>query len=292
MNQLVIDKLQTIYETVKSCNGKKYSTLTLNEKRAVELLCSRALVTDKGAKSKEGSFTTLAISAHAGWAGKAILGGSQFPASQPSTLSIIEDVEMNWKELDVPHSNIETTNVFLDAILSWPDNYHAIRRYKGKTGITAFHGTEAKGYKEMPLKPPFLGYEVDYGIFPQWIKKEKPKVARTVEPNDVKTLILPLHFISKDILNMTPAVSALLTRGYFYDQDKEIVYRTEEYKEILEKLNLATSQVFKPAPTEEHLLAARRMYIQLEATEDDQGINNPLLRDIILADMGLRYKIN
>lgn len=138
---LDLEKLSTLYKELLKLNGRTYSSLSLNEKRLVELFCARKFVnsnTNRATSDPTASHSALVIS----WYMNIILIHllcEKGYADYPDKFCIIEDVELDIDELYGKGTSDKKYDteffVLRDALNSYPDNYIPVRKYKGRTNI-------------------------------------------------------------------------------------------------------------------------------------------------------------
>lgn len=232
------EKLLALYEELLTLNGRKYSELSLNEKRLVEMFCSRVKVTDAGVPAKDGQYQTLAVSMYAKYMLKEAL-GDQVTVRKPQTFNIVEDVELDFEELygrNLPKARMK---VMEDALDSYPDNYMPIRRYKGKVGVMYMFWLRSKGYYHNTSneKSPFLGTEVKYNPSAQFSREvvkeqEMPRFGFLTE-NDIYSLLFGLVNFNTTI---NPVTAALVVNSVTRVNDSGIPVRSDEFKEIANRV--------------------------------------------------------
>lgn len=139
------DKLAFMFDALIGLSGRLYSTLSLNEKRLVEMFCKRYPVTSKGNAHKEGekAFTVLKISAYAH---RFLVYGLQmeyFTIPPFKSFHIFEDERMNIDDL-YGDTYKYSGSPFHDALRSYPTNYLPVRASQGKASIFAvYSGSKA-----------------------------------------------------------------------------------------------------------------------------------------------------
>lgn len=174
------EKLEKMFEEFFELHGRKYSTLTLNEKRLVEMFCARTARNSEGLSPKQGEekFSTLMLGYYAtAFFSKAM--GVFIAAPPASKFHIVEDERMNIDDL-YGESFKYNGDPFASALMSYPDQYLPVRASKGKAEIWAV----AK-----PKKPTDMDsylYKTRESIFPNEIRYGEYPLLELIAPEELK----------------------------------------------------------------------------------------------------------
>ncbi|WYX90464.1 hypothetical protein PVA66_000019 [Salmonella phage KKP_3831] len=211
------DKLAFMFDALIGLSGRLYSTLSINEKRLVEMFCKRYQVTSKGNSYKEGekAFTVLKISAYAH---RFLVYGLQmeyFTIPPFKSFHIFEDERMNIDDL-YGDTYKYSGSPFHDALRSYPTSYLPVRASQGKASIFAIYsGSKASDletyiYKE---RKSVLPDEALYNN-PLLPEKEPEKIDVTPPiPSESQYLIYEKQVkLSLDIGLVTPLAAAFINR--------------------------------------------------------------------------------
>lgn len=150
-------KLDIMLEALISLRGKKYSELSLDEKRLVEMFCVRSQVDHRGAsipKNPTDDFEIFTVIKASAYAHKFAVYSLQeyFPMPNFQDFHIYEDERMNIDDLyGEPYEY--SGHPFLDALRSWPKKYLPVRASKGKSRLFALWcGRTQKNLEEYNFK--------------------------------------------------------------------------------------------------------------------------------------------
>ncbi len=211
------DKLAFMFDALIGLSGRLYSTLSLNEKRLVEMFCKRYQVTSKGNAHKEGekAFTVLKISAYAH---RFLVYGLQmeyFTIPPFKSFHIFEDERMNIDDL-YGDTYKYSGSPFHDALRSYPTNYLPVRASQGKASIFAIYsGSKASDLETYIFKErkSVLPDEALYNN-PLLPEKEPEKVdVNPPIPSDSQYLIYEKQVkLSLEIGLVTPLAAAFINR--------------------------------------------------------------------------------
>lgn len=211
------DKLAFMFDALIGLSGRLYSTLSLNEKRLVEMFCKRYQVTSKGNAHKEGekAFTVLKISAYAH---RFLVYGLQmeyFTIPPFKSFHIFEDERMNIDDL-YGDTYKYSGSPFHDALRSYPTNYLPVRASQGKASILAIYsGSKASDLETYIFKErkSVLPDEALYNN-PLLPEKEPEKVdVNPPIPSDSQYLIYEKQVkLSLEIGLVTPLAAAFINR--------------------------------------------------------------------------------
>lgn len=211
------DKLAFMFDALIGLSGRLYSTLSLNEKRLVEMFCKRYQVTSKGNAHKEGekAFTVLKISAYAH---RFLVYGLQmeyFTIPPFKSFHIFEDERMNIDDL-YGDTYKYSGSPFHDALRSYPTNYLPVRASQGKASIFAIYsGSKASDLETYIFKErkSVLPDEALYNN-PLLLEKEPEKVdVNPPIPSDSQYLIYEKQVkLSLEIGLVTPLAAAFINR--------------------------------------------------------------------------------
>lgn len=211
------DKLAFMFDALIGLNGRLYSTLSINEKRLVEMFCKRYPVTSKGNAHKEGekAFTVLKISAYAH---RFLVYGLQmeyFTIPPFKSFHIFEDERMNIDDL-YGDTYKYSGSPFHDALKSYPTSYLPVRASQGKASIFAvYSGSKASDLETYIFKErkSVLPDEALYNN-PLLPEKEPEKIDITPPiPSDSQYLIYEKQVkLSLEIGLVTPLAAAFINR--------------------------------------------------------------------------------
>lgn len=211
------DKLAFMFDALIGLSGRLYSTLSINEKRLVEMFCKRCQVTSKGNAHKEGekAFTVLKISAYAH---RFLVYGLQmeyFTIPPFKSFHIFEDERMNIDDL-YGDTYKYSGSPFHDALRSYPTSYLPVRASQGKASIFAvYSGSKASDLETYIFKErkSVLPDEALYNN-PLLPEKEPEKVDVTPPiPSDSQYLIYEKQVkLSLEIGLVTPLAAAFINR--------------------------------------------------------------------------------
>ena len=212
------DKLAFMFDALIGLSGRLYSTLSINEKRLVEMFCKRCQVTSKGNAHKEGekAFTVLKISAYAH---RFLVYGLQmeyFTIPPFKSFHIFEDERMNIDDL-YGDTYKYSGSPFHDALRSYPTSYLPIRASQGKASIFAvYSGSKASDLETYIFKErkSVLPDEALYNN-PLLPEKEPEKIDVTPPiPSDSQYLIYEKQVkLSLEIGLVTPLAAAFINRS-------------------------------------------------------------------------------
>ncbi|HIB0351824.1 TPA: hypothetical protein ACWSYB_003969 [Escherichia coli] len=211
------DKLAFMFDALIGLSGRLYSTLSINEKRLVEMFCKRYQVTSKGNAHKEGekAFTVLKISAYAH---RFLVYGLQmeyFTIPPFKSFHIFEDERMNIDDL-YGDTYKYSGSPFHDALRSYPTSYLPVRASQGKASIFAvYSGSKASDLETYIFKErkSVLPDEALYNN-PLLPEKEPEKIDVTPPiPSDSQYLIYEKQVkLSLEIGLVTPLAAAFINR--------------------------------------------------------------------------------
>lgn len=211
------DKLAFMFDALIGLSGRLYSTLSINEKRLVEMFCKRYPVTSKGNAHKEGekAFTVLKISAYAH---RFLVYGLQmeyFTIPPFKSFHIFEDERMNIDDL-YGDTYKYSGSPFHDALRSYPTSYLPVRASQGKASIFAvYSGSKASDLETYIFKErkSVLPDEALYNN-PLLPEKEPEKIDVTPPiPSDSQYLIYEKQVkLSLEIGLVTPLAAAFINR--------------------------------------------------------------------------------
>lgn len=211
------DKLAFMFDALIGLNGRLYSTLSINEKRLVEMFCKRYPVTSKGNAYKEGekAFTVLKISAYAH---RFLVYGLQmeyFTIPPFKSFHIFEDERMSIDDL-YGDTYKYSGSPFHDALRSYPTSYLPVRASQGKASIFAvYSGSKASDLETYIFKErkSVLPDEALYNN-PLLPEKEPEKIDVTPPiPSDSQYLIYEKQVkLSLEIGLVTPHAAAFINR--------------------------------------------------------------------------------
>lgn len=211
------DKLAFMFDALIGLSGRLYSTLSINEKRLVEMFCKRCQVTSKGNAHKEGEkvFTVLKISAYAH---RFLVYGLQmeyFTIPPFKSFHIFEDERMNIDDL-YGDTYKYSGSPFHDALRSYPTSYLPVRASQGKASIFAvYSGSKASDLETYIFKErkSVLPDEALYNN-PLLPEKEPEKTDVTPPtPSDSQYLIYEKQVkLSLEIGLVTPLAAAFINR--------------------------------------------------------------------------------
>ena len=211
------DKLAFMFDALIGLSGRLYSTLSINEKRLVEMFCKRYQVTSKGNAHKEGekAFTVLKISAYAH---RFLVYGLQmeyFTIPPFKSFHIFEDERMNIDDL-YGDTYKYSGSPFHDALRSYPTSYLPVRASQGKASIFAvYSGSKASDLETYIFKErkSVLPDEALYNN-PLLPEKEPEKTDVTPPiPSDSQYLIYEKQVkLSLEIGLVTPLAAAFINR--------------------------------------------------------------------------------
>lgn len=137
---LNLEKLDRLYKELLKLNGRAYSSLSLNEKRLVELFCARKFVSSNNRSTSDptSSHSALVISWYMNIIIVHLLNQKSY-ADYPDSFCIVEDVELDIDELYGESSSGKRYDteyfVIRDSLNSYPDKYIPVRKFKGMTNI-------------------------------------------------------------------------------------------------------------------------------------------------------------
>lgn len=211
------DKLAFMFDALIGLSGRLYSTLSINEKRLVEMFCKRYQVTSKGNAHKEGekAFTVLKISAYAH---RFLVYGLQmeyFTIPPFKSFHIFEDERMNIDDL-YGDTYKYSGSPFHDALRSYPTSYLPVRASQGKASIFAvYSGSKASDLETYIFKErkSVLPDEALYNN-PLLPEKEPEKIDVTPStPSESQYLIYEKQVkLSLEIGLVTPLAAAFINR--------------------------------------------------------------------------------
>ncbi|UIS74079.1 hypothetical protein [Escherichia phage EC104] len=211
------DKLAFMFDALIGLSGRLYSTLSINEKRLVEMFCKRYQVTSKGNAHKEGekAFTVLKISAYAH---RFLVYGLQmeyFTIPPFKSFHIFENERMNIDDL-YGDTYKYSGSPFHDALRSYPTSYLPVRASQGKASIFAvYSGSKASDLETYIFKErkSVLPDEALYNN-PLLPEKEPEKIDVTPPiPSDSQYLIYEKQVkLSLEIGLVTPLAAAFINR--------------------------------------------------------------------------------
>lgn len=233
------DKLEMLFSALIPLHKRKYSTLSLNEKRIVEFFCKRYKITKSGKPANDGEevFTVLKLSAYAH---KFLIRGTGMKYfSMPGFLGfhIYEDVRMNIDELYGDPFEY-TGSPFHDALNSFPNNYLPIRASNGKSKIFAVYSSRKVSEVESYVFRERISVVPDEALYNNPLLPEDvtPKPVR--QPKSVNKRDSNIRLV-KEYGMMTPVVAALVTKYLespedFYDKYNVTEIITGDLVELLE----------------------------------------------------------
>lgn len=211
------DKLAFMFDALIGLSGRLYSTLSINEKRLVEMFCKRYQVTSKGNSYKEGekAFTVLKISAYAH---RFLVYGLQmeyFTIPPFKSFHIFEDERMNIDDL-YGDTYKYSGSPFHDALRSYPTSYLPVRASQGKASIFAvYSGSKASDLETYIFKERKSAIP-DEALYnnPLLPEKEPEKIDVTPPiPSESQYLIYEKQVkLSLDIGLVTPLAAAFINR--------------------------------------------------------------------------------
>lgn len=191
------DKLFKMLEELFELNGKKYSELTLNQKRLVEFFCMRTVVNAEGKKPEVGEkqFRVLRMAGYAHrFSVRALSEWFGHPAL--SKLHIIEDEPLNYLELYGETTYPYSGSPYHDGLRSYPDKYLPIRDSKSRAEIWAvWCGKKPSDVTQYKYKQReyTLANEVNFRDYPLYeeakveVTKDAPKVeTKTIYHSDIE----------------------------------------------------------------------------------------------------------
>ncbi|AXC40694.1 hypothetical protein HOT61_gp094 [Salmonella phage S116] len=211
------DKLAFMFDALIGLSGRLYSTLSINEKRLVEMFCKRYQVTSKGNSYKEGekAFTVLKISAYAH---RFLVYGLQmeyFTLPPFKSFHIFEDERMNIDDL-YGDTYKYSGSPFHDALRSYPTSYLPVRASQGKASIFAvYSGSKASDLETYIFKERKSAIP-DEALYnnPLLPEKEPEKIDVTPPiPSESQYLVYEKQVkLSLDIGLVTPLAAAFINR--------------------------------------------------------------------------------
>ncbi|WLI71458.1 hypothetical protein CPTAKMECS_185 [Salmonella phage vB_SenS-AKM_ECS] len=211
------DKLAFMFDALLGLNGRLYSTLSINEKRLVEMFCKRYQVTSKGNSYKEGekAFTVLKISAYAH---RFLVYGLQmeyFTIPPFKAFHIFEDERMNIDDL-YGDTYKYSGSPFHDALRSYPTSYLPVRASQSKASIFAvYSGSKASDLETYIFKERKSAIP-DEALYnnPLLPEKEPEKIDVTPPiPSESQYLVYEKQVkLSLDIGLVTPLAAAFINR--------------------------------------------------------------------------------
>ncbi|QIO00104.1 hypothetical protein bastian_167 [Salmonella phage bastian] len=225
------DKLAFMFDALLGLNGRIYSTLSINEKRLVEMFCKRYQVTSKGNSYKEGekAFTVLKISAYAH---RFLVYGLQmeyFTIPPFKSFHIFEDERMNIDDL-YGDTYKYSGSPFHDALRSYPTSYLPVRASQGKASIFAvYSGSRASDLETYIFKERKSAIP-DEALYNNPLLPEKePEKIDVIPPipSESQYLVYEKQVkLSLDIGLVTPLAAAFINRYLEIPDEFHVRYNT------------------------------------------------------------------
>lgn len=225
------DKLWNMLEELYELNGRKYSELSLNEKRLAEMFLKRAYTTRDGKavpRGEEGEYHLLSMSVYAHRFAVKVL-DEWFSVPKFNKLHVIEDVQMCIDDLYGSPAATYNGDPFKAALIGYPDNYLPVRASQGKHEIFAAW----QGGKQTDLST--YVYKMRETVVPNEAKFVKPYGLEAIAtPSKERPEIFNLWDFHKEGHAVTPSIVAhvVLKREY---PDLYIKLYGEEYEFSLEQ---------------------------------------------------------
>lgn len=181
----MVTKLEGMLEELYELHQRKYSTLTTNERRLVEMFCRRYAVNEDGSSAKDdlgAEYHVLKMSPYAHRFAVKVL-NQWFSYPQIKELYIIEDERMKYETLYGSHAPSYNGDPFRCALTSYPDHYLPVRASEGKHEIFAvWQGSKAmkdlNSYVYKMRASVFPGGDPKF-VTPWGIEKEEPAKPET-----------------------------------------------------------------------------------------------------------------
>ncbi|WP_417644685.1 hypothetical protein [Citrobacter freundii] len=211
------DKLAFMFDALIGLSGRLYSTLSINEKRLVEMFCKRYQVTSKGNSYKEGekAFTVLKISAYAH---RFLVYGLQmeyFTLPPFKSFHIFEDERMNIDDL-YGDTYKYSGSPFHDALRSYPTSYLPVRASQGKASIFAvYSGSKASDLETYIFKERKSAIPDEALYNNPLLPEEEPEKIDVIPPipSESQYLVYEKQVkLSLDIGLVTPLAAAFINR--------------------------------------------------------------------------------
>ena len=206
-DQELTQKLESMFEELFELHGRKYSTLTLNEKRLVEFFCTRSTKTAEGKKVPDGFhgdiFHTLTIGYYAhNFLVKTL--GEYFQLPTVKDFHIIEDVMMNPAELFGSPPLPYKADVFHNSLDSYPDYYIPVRESKGKAEIYGLtRSTKASDLDKYT-------YKSRESLFPNECRYSEYPVLQLITKEQIQEVVDVINKAENEIiLRVTPQLEEL-----------------------------------------------------------------------------------
>lgn len=154
LDEILTEKLDLLVESLFSLHKRNYSSLTLNEKRLVEMFCKRYYVNIKGDSWKEGEdkFTILKLGAYQH---KFIVYHlkSYFGMPNYNKFHIVEDEKMDINNLYSTPTTKRMVDPLIQALINFPKEYHPVRAFNNMPGLMAIYsGRSQKTLEEYQYK--------------------------------------------------------------------------------------------------------------------------------------------